>query len=152
MADLTFSHDCIILDACCVINLYASQQMEEILTVIPPAVCIAAYVKDKEILKTYNRSTGNAEDIDLQVLIERDILLPVDLDLETEAETHVTFAAVLDDGEAITGAIAFHRKWAIAPMIEPRLIYLHMKRRIYKLSPRRNWLNIGLIKLNPHQK
>ena len=114
MADLTFSHDCIILDACCVINLYASQQMEEILTVIPPAVCIAAYVKDKEILKTYNRSTGNAEDIDLQVLIERDILLPVDLDLETEAETHVTFAAVLDDGEAITGAIAFHRKWAIA--------------------------------------
>jgi len=114
MADLVFSHECIILDACCVINLYASKQIEDILVAIPKSVCIAAYIKDEEILKTYDISSNSTEDIDLQSLIDQSVLILVDLNLETEAETRVSFATVLDDGEAVTGAIALHRNWAIA--------------------------------------
>lgn len=114
MADLVFAHECIILDACCIINLYASNRIEEILSVIPKSVCVAAYVKNEEVLRTYDISSNTAEDIDLQSLIDRDILRLVDLDLETEAEARVNLAAVLDDGEAVTGAIALHRNWAIA--------------------------------------
>jgi predicted nucleic acid-binding protein len=114
MTDLVFSHECIILDACCVINLYASKQIEEILTTIPKSVCIAAYVKNEEILKTYDISSNSTKDIDLQLLIDQGVLILVDLNLEIEAETRVSFATVLDDGEAVTGAIALHRNWAIA--------------------------------------
>ena len=38
----------------------------------------------------------------------------MELNLEIEAGTRVNLAAVLDDGEAVTGAIAVHRNWAIA--------------------------------------
>ncbi|MCB0207957.1 MAG: hypothetical protein KDJ52_01430 [Anaerolineae bacterium] len=114
MTDLIFSHDAIILDACCVINLYASKQIEVILDAIPKSVCIAAYVKDEEILRIYDISTNRTEDIDLKPLIDKSILVLVYLNLETEAETHVNLATVLDDGEAVTGAIAYHRNWAIA--------------------------------------
>jgi predicted nucleic acid-binding protein len=114
MIDLVFSHDCIILDACCIINLYASKRIEEILITIPRSVSVAAYVKNEEILKTFDISSDSTEDVDLQSLIDQGILILVDLDLETEAETWVNLASVLDDGEAVTGAIAFHRNWAIA--------------------------------------
>ena len=114
MADLIFSHDCIILDACCIISLYASKRIEEILNTIPKSVCVAAYVKNEEVLKTYDVSSDTEEVVDLQSLIDRGVLILVELDLETEADTWVNLATVLDDGEAVTGAIAFHRNWAIA--------------------------------------
>lgn len=114
MTDLIFSHECIILDACCVINLYASKQIEQILGTIPKSVCIAAYVKNEEILRTYDISSDSVEDVDLQSLIDQGLLVLVNLNLETEAETHVSLATVMDDGEAVTGAIAINRNWAIA--------------------------------------
>lgn len=102
------------MDACCVINLYASKQIEAILGTIPKSVCIAAYVKDEEILRVYDISSDRIEEVDLKPLIDKGLLVLVDLDLETEAETRVNLTTVLDDGEAVTGAIAFHRNWAIA--------------------------------------
>ena len=114
MADFTFSHDCIILDACCVINLYASEKMEQILNAIPKSVHIAAYVKNAEVLKVYDNRTKRTQEIDLEPLIDQGILNLVELDLETEADTRVALTEILDDGEAITRAIALHRNWAIA--------------------------------------
>ncbi|MEW5960691.1 MAG: hypothetical protein AB1801_23450 [Chloroflexota bacterium] len=114
MEALVFSHECIILDACCIINLYASKQIDFILRTIPRSVCVAAYVKNEEILRTYDVLSNSTEDVDLQPLIDQGLLFLVELDLETEAEAYVNFSTVLDDGEAITGAIALHRNWAIA--------------------------------------
>jgi predicted nucleic acid-binding protein len=114
MVDLVFAHECVILDTCCIINLYASEQIEGILSAIPRSVCVAAYVKNEEILKTYDVSSNTTKDVDLQSLIDRDLLIPIDLALEAEGETRVNLATVLDGGEAVTGAIALHRNWAIA--------------------------------------
>jgi predicted nucleic acid-binding protein len=113
-----FSHDCIILDACCIINLFASSQMRAILEMIPKSLSVAAYVKDYEVLRIYSGPIDNVQDsfelIDLQPFIDDNLLLLVDIETEVEANTYINLAEKLDDGEAITGAIALNRNWAIA--------------------------------------
>ena len=116
-AKIVFSQDCIILDACCIINLYASGQMGDILKSISKSVAVAAYVRDEEALRIFCGQAGNEteeyERIDLQPFIDRGLLRVVTPETEAENITFVNFAAALDDGEAITGAIALHRNWAI---------------------------------------
>ncbi len=113
-----FSHDCIILDACCIINLYASQQMRAVLETIPKSISVATYVKDYEDLSIYSGPIENVQEkyelIDLQPFITEKLLFATDIETEMEANTYINFAQKLDDGEAITGAIAINRNWAIA--------------------------------------
>jgi predicted nucleic acid-binding protein len=113
-----FTQDCLILDASCVINLYASGQMGEILEALSRAVTVAAYVFEKEALWIYD---GPKEDvrqikaqIDLHPFVEAGLLQVVDLESETELEAHINLAAKLDLGEAITAAIAINRSWSVA--------------------------------------
>jgi hypothetical protein len=79
-SSLEFLHNGIILDACCVINLYASGQIRSILTAIPKSVAVAAYVRKREALYIYSRSLGAKdmsspkEKIDLQPLIDDNLL------------------------------------------------------------------------------
>ncbi len=118
MHDLHFAHDHLILDACCVINLRASGRMEAVLSAAPIRIAIADYVKEYETLTFFSGPkedvTRQREDIDLQPLIDRDLLVVADLDLKAESAAYLGFAVDLDDGEAITGAIALNRDWAIA--------------------------------------
>lgn len=115
--DVVFSQDCIILDACCIINLYASGEMGNILKCISKSVAVAAYVRNEEALKIYSGFEGDItqkyEQIDLQRFIDWGLLIVVSPETEAENTTFVNFALSLDDGEAITGAIAFHRNWSI---------------------------------------
>jgi hypothetical protein len=116
--DDAFSHDCIILDACCIINLFASQQMRAVLETIPKSLSVATYVKDHEVLNIYSGPIDNVQEaselINLQPFINERLLVLVDIETEIEANAYVNFAQRLDDGEAITGAIAINRNWAIA--------------------------------------
>lgn len=100
---IVFSHDCIILDACCAINLHASGHMENILKAIPGTVALATFVLDEEILRS-----------NLQSFVKRGLIRTVSLDSEAEEISFVNFAVELDDGEAVTGAIAMHRHWGVA--------------------------------------
>lgn len=114
---IMFSQDYLILDACCIINLYASGVMDAILRSITTSIAVAAYVRDKEALTVACESPGNTasqrETIDLQPLITGGLLRVVAPETEEELSTLVHFAVHLDDGEAITGSIAFHRNWSI---------------------------------------
>lgn len=96
-------HGSIILDACCVITLYESGQMEAILRATGQQVVLASYVHEVEIRRA-----------DLGPLIDAGTILIVSPRNETEENAYVNFAVELDDGEAVTGAIAIHRNWAIA--------------------------------------
>jgi hypothetical protein len=115
--NVVFSQDCIILDACCIINLYASGEMGDILKSISKSVAVAAYVRDEEALRIYSGLEGDEtqkyEQIDLQPFIDCGLLIVVSPETEAENITFVNFAAILDDGEAVTGAIALHRNWSI---------------------------------------
>ena len=100
---IVFSHYCLILDACCAINLHMSGHMEEILQAIPGYVALAIFVLDEEILRS-----------NIQPLVDQGLIRAVSLESEAEENAFVNFAVELDDGEAVTGAIAMHRHWGIA--------------------------------------
>jgi hypothetical protein len=92
--------------------------MREILEIIPKDVSVATYVRDYETLRIYSGSIDNvretSEIIDLQPFVDDGLLLLVDIETEVEANTYINLAARLDDGEAITGAIALNRNWTVA--------------------------------------
>jgi hypothetical protein len=114
---IPFPYDRLILDACCVINLYASAQMGAILRALPCTVVVADYVCEQEALMVRAGPEGSglpAEAIDLCPLIDEGVLEVASLQ-DAEAATFVTLAAAFgDDGEAATAALAVHRRWALA--------------------------------------
>lgn len=118
-AKITTHHDYIILDACVLMNLYASGQMESVLAAISETFTVAIYVMKFEALSVYKTSKydapNNREPVQIQSLIDKGLLLVVDLESDAEKISFISFSAQrLDDGEAITMAIARHRNWAVA--------------------------------------
>ncbi len=120
MSDVLFPGEGVILDACVIINLYATGYMRSILESIPKPVSIAAYVHEMEAHRIY---TGPYEDvtketelINLQPFVDSKLLQVVPLEDGLEANTAVSFSAAtrLDNGEAISAAIAVHRSWFLA--------------------------------------
>lgn len=116
---ITANHDYIILDACVVMNLYASGQMEDILSAISETCTVAIYVAKIEALSIYAKSKSDAlgekEVVRLQPLLDKGLLFAVDLESDAERASFLSLSAQrLDDGEAITMAIAKHRDWAVA--------------------------------------
>ena len=120
MSDVLFPCDGVILDACVIINLYASGHMQSILESIPKPVSIAAYVHEMEAQRIY---TGPDDDvaketalINLQSFVDGKLLHVIPLEDGPEAATAVSFSVAtrLDTGEAISAAIAVHRSWSLA--------------------------------------
>ena len=107
----------ILLDACCLLNLYASRQMEVILRVIPVRFA-AAEAAVAEVLYVLHGGGGQdarkREQVDLQPLIRAGILDILSLETEMEKANFVRFAAELADGEAMTCALAVHREADVA--------------------------------------
>jgi hypothetical protein len=107
----------VILDACCLLNLYASRHMLAILQILPMRFVIAE-AAGKESLFVYRGGQGpdaqTPEAVDLAPAFNSGLLTVVSIDTETEGEDYLAFAADLDDGEAMSCAIAKHRGYAIA--------------------------------------
>jgi len=110
----------IILDACCVINLYASGYMRNILESIPKQFAIAAYVRYNESNRIYsgppNDPIKETELLNLQPLVDDELLQIVSPENEAEENTVIDLSSsrAIDTGEAITAAIAMHRQWSLA--------------------------------------
>ena len=102
----------VLLDACCVINLYATGQFGEILSALPYQFGIARKVGEESL---YVRIPGTREKnpINLTQWIIDGVLAEYDLEDE-EKESAVYLATQVDDGEAATISIAHHRDFAIA--------------------------------------
>ena len=105
-----------ILDACCLINLYATDMFREILRgiggswrVVAPALAEATFLRDVS-------DTGEEQlrQIDLSAAVSEGVLFIVDATTATELETFVELAAQLDDAEALGLAIAKHHGWRLA--------------------------------------
>ena len=108
----------LLLDASCLLNLYATGRMIEVAAVLPWQLAVVDYVMEQEAL--YVRTIGaNAEQeetvpVDPSPLIDGGLLLVVRLETPSEEASFVELAAVLDDGEAMTGAIALNRGHMVA--------------------------------------
>ncbi len=112
----------IILDACSLINLFASGRAREILAALPARFIVASYVSEREALYTQiDPAAGTREQIDLAPLVAEGLIQVVDLLTDDEVNTFVdltmagtTMKARLEDGEAATCALARHRGYTIA--------------------------------------
>jgi len=115
--------DLVLLDACCLINLFATGRTEEILQALSYRFAVARYVVEEEVLEI------DAEEADptaasgegrvslhplLAELVEKGILEQLDVDSEEEQGELLRFAAELDDGEAHTSALALVRGASVA--------------------------------------
>ena len=92
---LQFHHDTLIVDASCLISLYASNQLTAILQSISKTVAVAAYVADREALfiqsEVDEAGERKKEAIVLQPFINAGLLRIVDLAEEDETETLLHF-------------------------------------------------------------
>jgi predicted nucleic acid-binding protein len=112
---MKITHSHIILDACCILNLCASGQFLAILKSLPAEIVVTTVVQENE-LKTLQKLQEEENDavLEFETAITQGLLKIVDFASEEEEESFVNYAAILDDGEAATFAIAVHRKWAVA--------------------------------------
>ncbi len=105
-----------LLDACSLLNLYASRHIQEILEALPYTFALAERV-EKETL--YVRRGGSGEDaderevVDLSPLISANLLRVISLESEAETAAFVGFATQLGDGEAMTCALASLRGYDV---------------------------------------
>src|SRR5882724_7587572 len=103
----------VILDACSVYCLYASNRFTEILSWIPGQVYVASYVETVEVKELYNPTTGDFDiPVDLSAAKNSGLLIVTKPQPGTEATDAVNFASAMstakqgkNTGEAITGAI-----------------------------------------------
>ena len=110
--------ECLVLDASCLLNLYATGRLREIALAVGGQIEVADYVLEREAIYTWQTdSTGTREEavpVDLTPLVEEGIIRVVRLEHSGEQETFVALAALVDDGEAATAALALHRGCAVA--------------------------------------
>jgi hypothetical protein len=107
-----------IVDACCLINLFASGAISDLL-----AACGADfYVPDKVLSETLTIRQPDPADaaqliavpIDLGAMLGAGRLHECQLEGQVELDAFVQFASQLDDGEACCLAIAQSRGWMVA--------------------------------------
>ena len=108
----------LLLDASTLLNLYATGRLREIASAGPNRFAVAEYVLREEALFVWQqKSVDEAPEpvpLELSPLIEDGLIEVMTLHAGEEVETFVNFALSIDDGEAITGALAFHRGCAVA--------------------------------------
>lgn len=104
----------VLLDACCIINLLATERIEEVLAALPHRFFVARYVVEREVLRIEASPGSVVEPPSLETLAERGVLGIEEPSTELELRQLVRFAAVLDDGEAHTCALAIARQGIVA--------------------------------------
>jgi predicted nucleic acid-binding protein len=109
--------DCIV-DACCLINLCATNRLSDILQAQEGSFHVSAEVRC-EALSVYQPAADDAErleltPIDLSSAIQSGLLKECKLDGLAELNAFVEFAIQLNDGEASCLAIAKSRGWRVA--------------------------------------
>ena len=110
--------DLVLLDASCLINLYATGRLRDVALAVPYRLGVADYVLEREALYVWRPGASVAEEtrvpVDLEHLVEEGLIRVMRLESEEEERTFVDFAGLMDDGEAVTGAIALHRGYVVA--------------------------------------
>jgi predicted nucleic acid-binding protein len=103
----------IILDSRTLINFHACRQMESIIASIAGRAVIAERVFDECRLDPFIPDDEVVERTDLLDLISAGSLTVVASLTDDELNTFAQFTIKLDDGEAMTLALAVHRGWTV---------------------------------------
>lgn len=103
-----------VLDACVLINLIATERIAEIAQVIAPACLVCSAVSAESLYLRPLEPEGKPEAVDLGRLLRAGVLAPCAIEGPVEEEAYVNYAMELDDGEAMSLAIAQARNFALA--------------------------------------
>jgi predicted nucleic acid-binding protein len=103
----------LISDTSVLLNLLASGCIEYIAKEISCQFAICTVVRD-EVKKLRNPDTGKLEPVDITPLIDSGFLTILDVEHENEKTLYIDQATVVDDGEAMSLAIAIHRNLELA--------------------------------------
>lgn len=107
----------LLLDACVVLNLYASRQMSHILRSLERACLVADAVQAEALYVEHGGAGDDARErelVDLASLIAGGDLSVVRAESSDEYQAYTDFALALDDGEALTLALAEQRGYVVA--------------------------------------
>ncbi|MCI0514331.1 hypothetical protein L0128_14035 [candidate division KSB1 bacterium] len=134
----------IILDACALLNLYASDYFSQILADVPSVFYILDLVKNESIYIRVPENPGAKRSIQpfLDQLIHRELLKVTRLESSIEQHYFIDLATELEDGEAATIAKALVNKMQIVTDDRKAI------RTIRKIDPEPKWLtSLDLIKI-----
>ena len=108
--------DDFVIDACCMINLYAAGDLRARLRTLGKKWYIPSVVVSESLYIHQVQSDGTTVKIaiELQSLIDDGTVHSCDATDGAELELYVDFATQLDDGEAMALAIAKLRGWTVA--------------------------------------
>lgn len=109
----------IILDGCALLNLYASRRIAEVLGTLPRPCAVADYVRDQEALWVGRHRSGPAaerERVNVGPLITTGLVEVLTLEGDEEMAHFLTLVSSsrIDDGEAMSGALAHSRGLVVA--------------------------------------
>lgn len=105
-----------VLDACCVINVFATGRAEELFRVLPYRFFITRFVAEEEALRLRSPHGDSSQDeaILFDDCVESGLLTILPDPTQKELSEFVRFSTALDDGEAWTCAVAVTQGYAVA--------------------------------------
>lgn len=112
MPDLIEKSPRLLLDACSALSIYGTGHMAEILSA---QACSVAIVNAVEAELKYVKRGGTGTEsrdrvpVDLRLFKATRLLAVVTTETDAEASTYISLALEIGSGEAMSGAIAFHR-------------------------------------------
>jgi len=108
--------DDVMIDACCLINLYAAGDLRTRLLVHGRKWCVPSVVLRESLYIHQVQTDGTTVKIaiEIQSLIDDGSVNSCDATDGAELDLFVDFAAKIDDGEAMALAIAKSRGWTVA--------------------------------------
>jgi len=108
--------DDVVVDACCMINLYAAGELRKRLSLLGGRWYLPTVVMVEAIYLHIEQADGTIEKspIDLQSFVDDGTLLSCTVESAEELELYVDLATQIGDGEAMALAIAKSRGWTLS--------------------------------------
>lgn len=108
----------LVLDTSCLLNLYATGHFREIAASLREQVGVSDFVLEEEALFIRRGPPIDGQEeldpVDLSPFVSEGLVEVMYLESPNEKATFVDLSAVVDDGEAVTAALALHRGYSIA--------------------------------------
>lgn len=103
-----------VIDTCVLINLLATDRVGEIVEIISPSRLVCPGVSGESLYLRSTEPDGPLQAVDLGPLFQQNVFTASPLDGAPEEELYVGYSLELDDGEAMSLAIAHARNLTLA--------------------------------------
>jgi predicted nucleic acid-binding protein len=105
----------VLLDACCLINIFSGGRAAEILQSVPHTWYVCEAVSEETLyVEVATAEQRERRQVEIQPLVSQGIIIQCAPSNEAEFAAVVHYAAHLDDGEAMCLALAKCRSWTVA--------------------------------------